>query len=98
MENHEVFFDINLQTDNDEVLFIISKEKSKQIIDYLLEHSEGASKTQLSRELKIHSTTVSNYVELLDNKGIIIKNKLSRKTIYFLNERYYYDVLRINSS
>jgi len=97
IEKHDAFFDANLQTDNDEILFILSKEKSKQIIDYLLEHQEGVSKTQMSRELKIHSTTVSNYIKLLENIEIILKKELPRKTIFFLNERYYYDVLRINS-
>ncbi len=94
IDKHEVFFDFNLKSDNDEILAFLSKEKSKKIIMYLMKHQDGFSKTHLSRELKMHSTTVSNYVEKLEENGILLKKKLSNKTLYFLNERYYYEILR----
>ena len=93
IEKHEVFFDFKLAQDNDVLLFILAKEKSKKLLDYLIKVQEGASKTQISKDLKMHSSTVSSYLEKLEIKGIVIKKKLSRKTIYFLNERRYNDIL-----
>lgn len=93
-EKHEAFFEADLKTENDELLFFVSKEKSKQLIDFLINNQEGATKTKLSRELRMHSSTVSNYVNKLEKYGILLKKKLPNKTIYFINERYYYDIQR----
>ncbi len=90
IEKHEAFFDTNRNPDDYEILFLVSREKSKKIIDFLLHYQEGSSKTQLSKELKMHSSTVSNYVGKLEQAGVLLKKNLSKKTIYFVNERYYY--------
>lgn len=92
IENHEVFFDINLPPENDEMYSFMSKEKSRKIINYLLENQEGITKTKLSKELTIHSSTISKYVDRLEIHKILLKKKLTNKTLYFINEEFYYSV------
>ncbi|KKM68071.1 hypothetical protein LCGC14_1464530, partial [marine sediment metagenome] len=48
----------------------------------------GITKTQLSKELKMHSTTISKYLKVLAQFGIIFKKKMSKRLIYFLNEDF----------
>lgn len=93
IQNHDALFDTNMAPENDMLYFILSKEKSKDIINHLLENSEGISKTQLSKELRMHPNTVTKYIEELEEHGILLSKKLSRKTIYFVNERYYYQLM-----
>lgn len=95
VENHEVYFNAALKDeDNDAMLSFIFKSKSKKIIEYLMINQEGASKTQLAKELNMHSTTISKYVDELDKFGVLLKKKLPNMTLYFLNERYYYEIVR----
>ena len=95
IENHEIFFEMNLESDNDEILYFISKEKSEEVINYLLLNQEGATRTKMSQDLKFHSSTVTLYVKKLEKYGILLKKELSNKTIYFVNERYYYEILNL---
>ena len=94
IHNHETFFNFEMPIKYDDILFFISKEKVEKIIKYLLDFQEGVSKTKISKELKMHSSTVTKYLTTLENMKIINSKKLSNKTIFFLNERYYYEVLR----
>ncbi|MFX1340496.1 MAG: winged helix-turn-helix transcriptional regulator [Promethearchaeota archaeon] len=91
-DKHEVFFDVNQERNYDELYYFISKEKSRLIIEYLLENPEGATKTQLSRELLMHSNTISKYLKRLEKLNLLQKKKFSIKTLYFLNEQMYYRV------
>ncbi len=92
IDNHEVFFDINLVKNYDELYYFASKEKPRLIIEYLVENSEGATKTHLSRELTMHSNTISKYLKKLVSLNLLQKKNTSIKTIYFLNEQMYYRV------
>ncbi|MFX0139854.1 MAG: winged helix-turn-helix transcriptional regulator [Candidatus Hodarchaeota archaeon] len=92
IENHEAFFDINLSTDNDEEFFFLSKEKSKRLINFLLKNQEGCYKTQICNNLNMHSTTLSKYIKKLEEFKLLSKKKLSKKMLYFLNERVYYNI------
>ncbi|MHA1489566.1 MAG: hypothetical protein ACTSRI_07920 [Promethearchaeota archaeon] len=96
IENHEVFFNLNLQSDPDKdyLLSLISKEKVRKIIKFLKYNQEGCSKTQMSKALHMHSTTIANYVEKLDKYGILLKKRLANKTLFFFNEKYYRKVLK----
>ena len=92
IDNHEVFFDINLGDDYDELYYFISKEKSKIIINFLIENPEGTTKTRISRELKIHPKTASKYIKSLEVLNLLLKKKETKKTLYFLNEPFYLQV------
>ncbi len=89
IENHEAFFDVDLEHANDEILFLISKEKPREIINYLLKNPTGSSKTQISRELSMHANTVTKYVKQLERGGLLLKNKQSQKTLYIITKQFY---------
>ena len=92
INNHEVFFDINLSNENDDLYYLSSKKKTKRILNFLIENPEGATKTRLSRELNIHSTTISKYTKKLEKTNLILKKRTANKMIYFLNEQFYYSI------
>lgn len=67
------------------ISYFTSKEKSKKIIDYLKTNNEGTTKTRLSEVLKMHPNTITKYLDSLLEHNIINKEKMSNKTLYFLN-------------
>ena len=87
-ENHNVYFDAQFNVKNSKFAYITSKEKGKKIIDYLRENDFGTSKSQLSNALNMHPNTISKYLKMLEQFKIIIKKKVSKRVIYFLNEAY----------
>ncbi|MFX0070027.1 MAG: winged helix-turn-helix transcriptional regulator [Candidatus Hermodarchaeota archaeon] len=94
INSHEVFFNSKLDDEYDNLYYLFSKEKSRKILSYLKENPEGATKTRLSRELKIHSTTISKYVKKLEKTKLLLKKSSSNKVIYFLNEKFYYSIYK----
>lgn len=87
-ENHYAYFDSNFNVKNSKFRYITSKEKSKRIIKYLKYYDFGITKTQLSIDLKMHFNTVSKYLKMLEQFNIVIKKKVSKRIIYFLNEDF----------
>lgn len=85
-DNHDIYFDSSLDFEGVKILYFTSKEKSKKIIDYLKSNNEGTTKTGLSEVLKMHPNTVSKYLDSLLQHNIINKEKMSNKTLYFLNQ------------
>ncbi len=88
-ENHDIYFDSRFDVKNSKFIYITSKEKSKKIIEYLKNYDFGISKSQLSKELKIHPNTISKYLKLFEQFNIIIKKKVSKRIIYFLNDSFF---------
>ncbi|MFX1477097.1 MAG: hypothetical protein ACFFCI_03095 [Promethearchaeota archaeon] len=86
IEQHKVYFDSKFDLKRSKYAYFSSKEKSKQIIIYLKNNDIGITKSQISADLKIHSNTVSKYLDFLEKIEIIIKKTYSNKTLYFLNE------------
>ena len=94
IEKYDAYFDSKLDSNNDEILHIISREKCKEIIQYIVkQNNEGYSKNYLSKELKIHFNTISKYIEKLEEFGFLSKKELSNMTLYFLNEDYFADLI-----
>jgi len=87
-ENHNVYFDAQFNVKNSKFAYITSKENVKKIIVYLQENDYGISKSQLSNALKMHPNTISKYLKMLEQINIIIKKKVSKRVIYFLNEEF----------
>ncbi len=94
IENHEVFFSVTFNDEMDELIALLSKSKSKKILNFLEEHHEGASKTQLSKALCMHSTTVSKYIEKLEQLGVLLALKNPNYISYALNDRLYYQIIK----
>lgn len=86
IDNHPVYFTIDINFEDAKKISFISKEKCKKIINHLRMNNIGLSKYQLSSDLKIHNTTLKKYVKTLEAYNIITKKKMSNKTLYFLNE------------
>jgi len=87
IENREVFFTPDIDKQNKQLFYYVSKTKSQKIINYLKKNNIGVSKTQLSSELKMHINTVSKYLKILQNLKVISKEKHSRHLLYFINEK-----------
>ena len=85
LDNHDIYFDTDMELEEVKKIYFTSKAKSKQIIDYLKINNDGITKTQLSNDLKMHPNTVTKYLETLHEHDIIIREKMSSKTLYFLN-------------
>ncbi len=88
-ENRDLYFDSNYNESNPRFRYFTSKEKSRKIIIYLRNNDYGIAKTQLSKELNMHTTTISKYLKFLEEYGIIFKKKISKRIIYFLNEDFF---------
>lgn len=88
LENHEVYFNSEVDFEAIQSECYTTKEKSETIIEYLKNFNIGITKTQLSVDLKMHINTISKYLKSLEKFNIIISEKISKKTLYFLNEDY----------
>ncbi|MFX1395250.1 MAG: hypothetical protein ACFFAH_17025, partial [Promethearchaeota archaeon] len=86
IDNHTVYFDSNIDIKKINKLYLASKEKSKEIINYLKINNIGITKTQLSRDLNIHHETIEKYIKSLEKCNIISKEKKSNKVLYFVEE------------
>ena len=87
MDNHEIFFKINIPSEEYSILYILSKEKAQEVINYLKLNQDGCYKTQICKDLNMHSNTVSKYIQKLENLGIIIQKKDSNRILYFLTDK-----------
>jgi len=89
IDNLDVYFDLDVKPEDRMVLYFISKEKCKQIINILKEHEEGMTKHQISEQLKMHTTTVTKYTQKLHEYKILNEMTLPNKTLFFLNYKNY---------
>lgn len=86
IENHEIYFDAKLSSGESKLSYLTSKSRSKKIIEYLRENNYGITKTRLSMDLVIHHTTISKYLNMLEDLNIIQKKRIDKQELYFLNE------------
>ncbi|MFX1346318.1 MAG: hypothetical protein ACFFBC_09170 [Promethearchaeota archaeon] len=85
INNQKVYFTPNVKLKEVEKRYFSSRKRSQKILDYLKFNNQGVTKNQLSIELKIHSNTLSKYLESLEKLNLIVKEKMLKKTLYFLN-------------
>ncbi|MHA2037030.1 MAG: HTH domain-containing protein [Promethearchaeota archaeon] len=88
LENHDVYFDINFDIKHSKFAYVTLKDKSKKIINFLKNNDYGVTKTQLSKNLKIHPNTISKYLKLLEQLNVVVKKKVSKRVIYFVSESF----------
>ena len=71
-------------------LHLLSKKNIKKIIKYIKEKEDnGITKSGLSNDFKANYRIISNYIDQLEKEGILIKESFSKKTLYYLSEKYY---------
>ena len=87
-ENHEIYFDSNLNAKDRKFRYFASKEESKRIMKYLKENDYGITKTHLTMNLGMHHNTVTKYLKSLEDFNMVIKKKVAKRTLYFLNEDF----------
>jgi predicted transcriptional regulator len=82
IDNHQLYYESNYAEDQVINEYYIRNEKSNQILEYLKKQPDGCSKTQLTKQLKMHPLTIKKYTdELVKNSFIIKKN--SGPKLYF---------------
>lgn len=84
INNHEVYYDVKINSEKVMAIYYISNEKCKNIIECLKVNDHGITKTKLSKELSMHLNTISKYLDGLEKINLLTKKKLSNKTLYFL--------------
>ncbi|MBN1799944.1 MAG: right-handed parallel beta-helix repeat-containing protein [Candidatus Lokiarchaeota archaeon] len=82
--NQHAYFDNETKHQDTELMHFISREKSKNIIEYLKKNDEGCLLTELSKELGMHYNTIKKYVKKLEELDIISSKQ---KKYYYLNEK-----------
>ena len=86
--------DSNLKFIDIKTCYNLAKTKSQQIIAYLKnESNNGITKTHLSNTLQTHYNIISKYVDNLEEIEILRSEKFPNKTLYFLNDNYYNELL-----
>ncbi|MFX1257690.1 MAG: hypothetical protein ACFFAN_07525 [Promethearchaeota archaeon] len=90
IDNHIVYFNSNINLRDAKKIYLISKEKSKKIINYLESNNFGFTRTKLARVLNIHRDTIKNYLKSLEEFNIIYKIKRSNQILYLLKENSIY--------
>ena len=88
IEYHEVYFESHLDLQKIKKIHILSKEKSKKIINYLKAKIFGVTKTQITIDLKMHNNTATKYLNYLLELNSIFCRRKARKILYFLQEDY----------
>ncbi len=87
---YEAYFDCSIPRDNRKILFLLSKDKPKQIIEFLARNNKkGITKIDLSKELNMSRNTISKYIEELCKINVLKDEMVSNKTVYSLKEDYY---------
>jgi len=89
IENHEIYFDATEEIDKIALNYFTSKEKSREIVNFLKKDDSGVSKTSLSHELSMHMDTLAKYLNILEKYNVIDRKKIDNRYLYFLNENYY---------
>ncbi|MFX1276126.1 MAG: hypothetical protein ACFFBP_06230 [Promethearchaeota archaeon] len=85
-DNHELYFNHKTKPDMAKLIYYRTNEKSKKILAYLKSNNTGVTKTEISKNLDMHPTTVKKYIEILKKHQLIHSLKDKYKTLYLLDE------------
>ncbi len=85
VEHCEIYFDSTFSVQKASELHFLSREKTKKILKYLRENSNGCPKYRLSKEIRMHPNTTTKYIQKLEEIGCVSKREVSKKTLYFVN-------------
>ena len=87
IEGHETYSDLKISDIKTHFHYVVSKKKSKLIINYLERNYLGVTKTELASKLKIHINTISKFLEKLQELNIIKTEIIDKKRLYFLKSK-----------
>ncbi|GAG93114.1 unnamed protein product, partial [marine sediment metagenome] len=83
--NYISYFHSELPQENDIILQIISRVKCSELIEYLKSNSRGSTKTQITKTLRMHHTTVNKYLEILIENQLANLKIVDNTNLYCLN-------------
>ncbi len=92
IDNHDVYFCTNVPIDDqqDTIYYYLSRKKVIKVLNYIKKNPNGVSKSAISRDLGIHFTTITKYLDVLVKLNLLIVKSYLNKRLYSLNERYFY--------
>ncbi|MHA1147925.1 MAG: winged helix-turn-helix transcriptional regulator [Promethearchaeota archaeon] len=89
VDNHDTFYESSLSPYEAKISYYIRHKKCKKIINHLRTNNEGISKTQMSKELGIHPSTIRKYINKLELIQLVYKKHRSNKILYYLHKDYF---------
>ncbi len=87
VSNHKVYAEPNVELEIIKRNYYYYKKKSQQILSYLKQNDYGLTKTQIAEALNMHSSTITGYLVKLLKYKLVIKERMSNRTLYFINEK-----------
>jgi DNA-binding MarR family transcriptional regulator len=89
LDHHDAYFHLDIEPEHYKILHLISREKCKEIVEYLKINNIGITRNRLSEELNMHPNTIKRYIKKLEKNRLLHLKKLPNKTLYFLDEKKY---------
>ena len=90
IDNHEIYFHVKVKKSNYTSLYLLSNKKIKNIISYIKNLDDvGINKSGASKDINIHYRIASKYIDSLEEAGILYKESLSNKNLYYLSDKYF---------
>lgn len=86
------YFDSIVGEENDKLFNIINKEKCRSIIEFLIEHKNGCTKNQISKELKMHFNTIVKYIKIIDNYNLLNRINLNSREYLTIDKLEYQQI------
>ena len=83
INGHEAYFEVKFEHEKPELLHFMQREKYRKVIEYLKENQKGITKTRLAKNLGMHPNTIKKHIARLEGLGIIYREKISKKELYF---------------
>ncbi len=94
LNNKISYFNSSLNTENDELFNIISREKCMKIISFLHKNNKGYTKNQIAKLLNMHYNTTTKYLNEIDKFNLLIKKQANKTEYIYLNENYYKSIIK----
>lgn len=95
IDNRECYFDINYDDYDLKKIYLLSNDKCKQVLDYILENSRGVVFSHIANNLGISRNTVKKYINQLEKNDLIYKEKTSKGNLIFLDIENYENLREI---
>ena len=88
LKNRSIYFDSNIDFEEAKLHYFTSKERTKQIINFLSNNESGTTKTELARNLNMHLNTITKYLNEMVGFNLIYKRRSANTIIYLVNENF----------
>ena len=84
--SHQIYFKSDLELDDAKPYFFLYKDKSRKIIEYLMEKEVGITDSQISHDTKIQYNSVRKYIAYLEEYQYIKVLNGSNMKLYSINK------------